>query len=161
MRPHRQQPTRLPRPWDSPGKNTGVGCHFLVQCRKVKSESEVAQSCSTLSDPLDCSLPGSSVHGIFQARVQEWGAIAFSEKMLTLLQIFHLLRSCASPEVGLQKMLMDLKQSDSKPNCFLVLIHLQTELFEYSHHSPQALGLHSFICLFIFFFPHTNSMNIY
>ena len=66
---------------------------------KVKSESEVAQSCPTLSDPLDCSLPGSSVHGIFQARVQEWGAIAFSEKMLTLLQIFHLLRSCASPEI--------------------------------------------------------------
>ena len=76
--PHRQQPTRLPRPWDSPRKNTGVGCHFLLQCRKVKSESEVAQSCPTLSDPTDCSLPGSSVHGIFQARVLEWGAIAFS-----------------------------------------------------------------------------------
>ena len=53
--------------WDSPGKNTGVGCHFLRQCMKVKSESEVAQSCPTLSDPMDCSLPGSSVHGIFQA----------------------------------------------------------------------------------------------
>ena len=78
MRPHRQQPTRLPRPWDSPGKNTGVGCHFLLQCMKVKSQSEVAQSCPTLSDPMDCSLPGSSVHGIFQARVLEWGAIAFS-----------------------------------------------------------------------------------
>ena len=74
----RWQPTRLPRPWDSPGKNTGVGCHFLLQCRKVKSESEVAQSCLTLSNPMDCSLPGSSVHGIFQARVLEWGAIAFS-----------------------------------------------------------------------------------
>ena len=69
---------RLPRPWDSPGKNTGVGCHFLLQCMKVKSESEVAQSCPTLSDPMDCSLPGSSIHGIFQARVLEWGAIAFS-----------------------------------------------------------------------------------
>ena len=68
--PHRQQPTRLPHPWDSPGKNTGVGCHFLLQCIKVKSE--VAQSCPTLSDPMDCSLPGSSVHGIFQARVLEW-----------------------------------------------------------------------------------------
>ena len=68
MRPHRQQPTRLRRPWDSPGKNTGVGCHFLLQCMKVKSESEVAQSCPTLRDPMDCSLPGSSVHGIFQAR---------------------------------------------------------------------------------------------
>ena len=66
------------RPWDSPGKNTGVGCHFLLQCMKVKSESEVAQSCPTLSDPMDCSLPGSSVHGSFQARVLEWGAIAFS-----------------------------------------------------------------------------------
>ena len=69
MRPHRRQPTRLPSPWDSPGKNTGVGCHFLLQCMKVKSESEVAQSCPTLSDPVDCSPPGSSVHGIFQARV--------------------------------------------------------------------------------------------
>ena len=75
---HRQQPTRLPRPWDSPGKNTGVGCHCLLQCLKVKSESEVAQSCPTLGDPMDCSLPGSSTHGIFQARVLEWGAIAFS-----------------------------------------------------------------------------------
>ena len=69
VRPHRQKPTRLPGPWDSPGKNTGVGCHFLLQCRKVKSEREVTQSCPTLSDPMDCSLPGSSVHGIFQARV--------------------------------------------------------------------------------------------
>ena len=78
VRPHRPQPTRLPHPWDSPGKNTGVGCHFLLQCMKAKSESEVAQSCETLQDPVDCSLPGSSVHGIFQARVLEWGAIAFS-----------------------------------------------------------------------------------
>ena len=76
--PHRRQPTRLPRPWDSPGKNTGVGCHCLLQCMKVKSESEIAQSCPTLSDPMDCSLPGSSIHGIFQARELEWGAIAFS-----------------------------------------------------------------------------------
>ena len=75
LRPQTQQPTRLPHPWDSPGKNTGVGCHFLLQCMKVKSESEVAQSCPTPSDPMDCSLPGSSVHGIFQARVLEWGAI--------------------------------------------------------------------------------------
>ena len=78
VRPHRRQPTRLPRPWDSPGKTTGVGCHFLLQCRKVKSESEVAQSCPILHDPMDCSPPGSSAHGIFQARVLEWGAIAFS-----------------------------------------------------------------------------------
>ena len=66
VRPHRRQPTRLPPPWDSPGKNTGVGCHFLLQCMKVKSGSEVAQLCPTLRDPMDCSLPGSSVHGIFQ-----------------------------------------------------------------------------------------------
>ena len=72
VRPHRRQPTRLPRPWDSPGKNTGVGCHFLLQCTKVKSESEVAQLCPTRSDPMDCSLPSSSVHEIFQARVLEW-----------------------------------------------------------------------------------------
>ena len=82
VQPHRQQPTgasppprrRHPCPWDSPGKNTEVGCHFL----KVKNESEVAQSCPTLSNPMDCSLSGYSVHGIFQARVLEWGAIAFS-----------------------------------------------------------------------------------
>ena len=79
VRPHRRQPTRLPRPWDSPGKNTGAGCHFLLQWVKVKSESEVAQLCPTLCDPMDCSLPGSSVHGILQARVLEWGAIAYSK----------------------------------------------------------------------------------
>ena len=78
VRPQRRQPTGLPRPWDSPGKNTGVGCHFLLQCMKVESESEVTQSYLTLRDPMDCSLPGSSVHGICQARVLEWGAIAFS-----------------------------------------------------------------------------------
>ena len=77
--PHRQQPTRLPHPWNSPGKNTGKGCHFLLQCMKVKTEREVAQSCPTLSDPMDCSLPGSSIHGIFQARILEWGATAFSD----------------------------------------------------------------------------------
>ena len=74
------RPHRLHHPWDSPGKNTGVGCHFLLQCMKVKSQSAVAQSCMTLCDPMDCSLPGSSVHGIFQARVLEWGAITFSEE---------------------------------------------------------------------------------
>ena len=73
-----------PHSWDSPGKNTGVGCHFLLQCIKVKSESEVAQSCLSLQD---CSLPGSSVHGIFQARVLEWGAIAFSGSLPTSPQI--------------------------------------------------------------------------
>ena len=88
VRPHRRQPIRLCHPWDSPGKNTGVGCHFLLQCMKVKSESEVAQSCLTLSDPKDCSPAGSSVHGIFQARVLEWVAIAFS-RMPVYLRLIH------------------------------------------------------------------------
>ena len=89
VRPHRWQPTRPPRPWDSPGKNSGVGRHFLLQRMKVKSESEVAQSCLTLSDPMDCSLTGSSVHGIFQARVLEWGAIeVFLKSILLFFSIF-------------------------------------------------------------------------
>ena len=78
LRPHRRQTTSLLRPWDSPGKNTGVCCHCLLQCMKVKSESEDAQPCPTLRDPMDCSPPGSSIHGIFQATLLEWGAIAFS-----------------------------------------------------------------------------------
>ena len=78
----RRQPTRLARPWDSPGKNTGVGCHFLLQCMKVGSMSDIAESCPTLNDPMDCSLPGSSVLGIFQVRVLEWVAIAFSRCVL-------------------------------------------------------------------------------
>ena len=82
VRPHRWQPTRLCHPWDSPGKSTGVGCHFFLQCMKVKSESEVAKSCPTLSDSMDCSLPGSSSHGIFQARVLKWIAIAFSDEKM-------------------------------------------------------------------------------
>jgi len=73
VRPHRRQPTRLPHPWDSPGKSTGVGCHFLLQCMKVKSESEVAQSCPTLSDPMDCSLPSSSVCGF--SRQEYWSGV--------------------------------------------------------------------------------------
>ena len=88
VRPHRWQPTRLPHPWDSPGKNAGVGCHFLLQRMKVKSESEVTQSCLNCSDPRDCSLPGFSIHGIFQARVLEWGAIAFSDESLEYIMNF-------------------------------------------------------------------------
>ena len=108
VQPHRRQPTRLLYPQDSPGKNTGVGCHFLLQCRKVKIESEVAQSCPALSDPMDCSLPGSSVHGIFQARVLEWGAIAFSmanldsilkSRDITLSTKFHLVKAMVFPIV--------------------------------------------------------------
>ena len=102
VQPHRRQLTKHPRPWDSPGKNTGVGCHFLLQCLKVKSEREVPQSCPTLCNPLDCSLPGSSPHEIFQARVLEWGAIAFSINnpllLLLLLSRISRVRLCATPE---------------------------------------------------------------
>ena len=83
MQPYTQQPTRLPHPWDSSGKNTGVSCRILLQCMKVKSESEVTQLCLTLSDPMDCSPSGSFIHGSFQARVLEWVAIAFSEWNIT------------------------------------------------------------------------------
>ena len=95
-------------PWDSPGKNTGLGCHFLLQCMKVKSESEVAQSCPTLCDLTDCSPPGSSIHGIFQARVLEWGAIAFSvtnldsilkSRDITLPTKVHLVKALVFPVV--------------------------------------------------------------
>ena len=80
VRHHRRQPTRLPHPWDSPGKNTGVGCHFLLQCMRVKSEREVAQLCLTLSDPMDCSLPGSSVHGTLQSRILNWVVMPSSKE---------------------------------------------------------------------------------
>ena len=93
MGPHRWQPTRLLHPWDSPGKNTGVGCHFLLQCMKVKSECEVAQSFRTLSDPMDCSLSGSSIHEIFQASILEWGAIAFST--INIYQMRTISRYCS------------------------------------------------------------------
>ena len=91
VRPQRQQPTRLPRPWDSPGKNTGVSCHFLLQCMKVKSENEVAQSCPTPSDPMDCSPAGPSVRGLLQARALEWSA------MPSLLSHFSWVQFFATP----------------------------------------------------------------
>ena len=99
--PRRRQPTRLCCPWDSSGKNTEVGCHFLLQCMKAKSESEVTQSCPTLHNPMDCSLPGSSIHEIFQARVLEWGAIAFSLSHWTpskILSLFILIPNNIYPE---------------------------------------------------------------
>ena len=74
-------PPGSPPPWDSPGKNTGVGCHLLLQCIKVKREREVAQSCPTLCDPIDGSPPGSPVPGIPQARTLEWVAISFSNAL--------------------------------------------------------------------------------
>ena len=100
VRPHSRQPIGLHRPWDSPGKNTGVGCHFLLQCMKVKSESEVTQSSPTLSDPMDCSLSGSSVHGSFQARVLEWGAIVWSLLLLLLLSRVNGVRLCVTPQTA-------------------------------------------------------------
>ena len=99
VRPHRRQPTRLRHPWDSPGKNTGVGCQFLPQCMKVKSETEVAQSCLTLRDPMDCSLPGPSIHGIFQARVLEWVAVAFSD-ILYINNLLYLFIFLSHPPSG-------------------------------------------------------------
>ena len=105
---HRRQPTRLPSPWDSPGKNTGVGCHFLLQCMKVKSEREVSQSCLTLSNPMDCSPPGSSVHGILQARVLEWGAIAFST-----WNLYNVIYQCC---LNKNKQSQKIQQQDNYPS---------------------------------------------
>ena len=112
MQPHRWQPTRLHYPWDSPGKNTGEGCHFLLQYMKVKIESEVTQSCPTLSDPMDCSPPDSSIHGIFQARELEWGAIAFSQ----ILELINLLSKFAGYKIYTQE--------------FLALLHISNERTE-------------------------------
>ena len=111
VRPHRRQPTRLPCPRDSLGKNTGVGCHFVFQSMKVKSESEVAQSCPTLLDPMDCSPSGSSIHGIFQARVLEWGSIAIQsgfDSAVELSECFSFLNSLnqLSKEEGEKKRIM-------------------------------------------------------
>ena len=118
---HRWQPTRPRRPWDSPGKNTGVGCHFLIQGMKVKSESEVAQSCPTLRDPMDSSPPGSSVHGIFQARVLEWGAVAYSLSPLQCIFNLHLQFF----------LLYLLHKPPLKPNCVLQhsVNHLYFQIF--------------------------------
>ena len=107
LRPQRWQPTRLPRPWDSPGKNTGVGCYFLLQCMQVKSESEVAQSCRTPSNPTDCSLPGSSVHGF--SRQEYWSGVPLPSPQIQCSPnqssngIFHTtekttLESCTAPQ---------------------------------------------------------------
>ena len=131
VRPQRRQPTSLPLPWDSPGKKTGVGCHFLLQCMKVKSESEVTQSCPTLSDPMDCSLRGFSIHRVFQARVLEWVAIAFSERR-TLNILNYSLLSKISPG-GI------LRQS----RLFILLIYSFISCF----HWPLVLfSLFLFVC---------------
>ena len=155
VRPHRQQPTRLPCPWDSPGKNTGMGCHLLLQCMIVKSESEVTQSCPTLSDPMHCSPPGSSVHGIFQARVVEWVAIAFSDwvtntYLLSILKIGNYIITLLSlcPQYSLQF---------SHWSCFNLLGALlkiwQCMLKHRSNCSKNSWGTHSvtsqvYICFY-------------
>ena len=132
VQPHRWQPTRLPCPWDSPGKNTGVGCHFLLQCMKIKSESEVTQSCPTLSNPMDCSLPGSSVHRILQARPLEW--VAFPSPIPTALQIL-------GPDGAMLQ-----------PVFFL--FHLLSRLSELQHKRPGFLCRHTpFSSSMLGFFP--------
>ena len=126
VRPHRWEPARLPRPWDSPGKNTWVGCHFLLQCIKVKSKSEVVQSCLTLSDPMDCSLSGSSIHGIFQARVLEWVTSAFSVKWLQPLYItLHQILKRTSLHFSV--------------NPQIPLLYQYTKTYEYSRACTQVL----------------------
>ena len=132
VRLHRCQPTRLPHPWDSPGRNTGVGCHFLLQRMKVKSESEVAPSCPTLSNPMDCSLPGSSIHGIFQARVLEWGAIAFSgctfygfrKCTVTYIHYYSIIESCFTALKILCALFISPSPTPSNHQFFTVLIVL-------------------------------------
>ena len=138
VRPHRRKPTRLPDPWNSPGKNTGVGCHFLLQCLKVKSESEGTQSCLTLSDPTDCSPPGCSVHGIFQARVLEWAAIAFSADSKQEQTNLFPCRYHSSPKCNL---LIRLLLNENLLNEGLSYINSQSCLTTY---------FHTRICLTIF-----------
>ena len=126
VQPHRWEPARLPRPWDSPDKNSEVDCHFLLQCMTVKSESEVAQYCLTLSDPMDCSLSGSSIHVIFQARVLEWVTSAFSVKWLQPLYI------------TLQQILKRTSLQFSV-NPQIPLLHQYPKAYEYSHACTQIL----------------------
>ena len=109
MQPHRRQPTRLLHPWDSPGENTGVGCHFLLQCMNVKSESEVIQSCPTLRDPMDCSPPGSSAHRILQVKVLEGGAIAFSVCKSSSPSVHALTSFVNQPPVSSSKLFREMR----------------------------------------------------
>ena len=131
-------PGRLPRPWDSPDKNTGLGCHFLLQCMKVKSESEVTQSCPTLNNPMDCSLPGSSAHGIFQARVLEWVVIAFSVQLHETLpknSASTILLSLALKQIGKVKELNNWAPHEltaNKKTCCYFLLFYPTTMNHFS-----------------------------
>ena len=147
MRPHRRQPTRLPHPWDSPGKNIGVDCHFILQCMKVKGESEVTQSCPTPSDPMDCSPPGPSVHGIFQARVLEWGAIAFSvslssESNLATAWWFLLSHSCPKLIPGPSIWTQDQVAKDLKV-VFNMILLFPVSLTKFSVHMGICTHTHT------------------
>ena len=153
MQLHRRQPTRLPRPWHSLGKNTGVGCYFLLQYMKVKSESEVAQLCLTLSDPRDSSFPSSSIHGIFQARVLEWGAIAFS--------IVYL--KCAKKVLSVlitqkRKKLITVTQI-----CLLAIwwwwFHIEELACQYRRHSVQFSSVQSLSRVRLFSTPWTTARH--
>ena len=140
----------LPRPWDSPGKNTGVGCYFLLQSMKVKSQSEVAQSCPTLSDPMDCSLPGSSIHGSFQARVLEWGAIAFSGVRMIVLKYKNSIRSLLIQCSGFS---LSFLVSFSSDCCHCCLTTIPWKL-NYKTSEPHVSGP------FLKFFPLPESFSL-
>ena len=142
MRPHRRQPTRLPRPWDSPGKNTRVGCHFLLQCMKVKSESEVAQLCPTLSDLMDCSLPGSSIHGIFQARALEWGHCLL--RNVTLSPSFNVVVPDISHEVAA---LPHTRSGNRASRALVPGVFLGCKLEHSARANTQGLECHHFLPL--------------
>ena len=136
---HRQQPARLPHPWDSPGKNTGVGCHFLLQCMKVKSEREVTQSCPTLSDPMDWSLPSSSIHGIFQAKY--WSGVPLP-----------------SPHINITFCLYQVKTFCCKLRNSLFPVWVENNLTDFNHdfwlrQSSFSRSSLRFCCCFFFFFP--------
>ena len=127
MWPHRRQPTRLPRPWDSPGKNTGVGCHCLLQCMKAKSESEVAQSCLTLSDPMDCSPPGSSIPGIFQAKY--WSGVPLPSPIALTKRNFPNCTLFLNKDPTLHLVIVSLKEMriPDHPTCLLRNLYASQE----------------------------------
>ena len=148
VQPHRRQPTRPHRPWDSPGKNTGVGCHFFLQCMKVKSESEVAQSYPTPSDPMDCSPPGSSIHGIFQAR--DWSGLPFKCYYIATCNTFFRVPFTKYQFIPLTKWLIC---------CFVLLSYFvflhycfysgnkSQYIVTESHYDPFSEGLHILVSL--------------